>query len=468
MTRDLHFGPFTLSMPARTLRCRASVVALKPKEVDLLALLVGEQPNTVSKDAIVERLWPNAVASDAALSQTVYRLRRALNECDRGTEYVRTVPGIGFQFVGVRLLHSTSRQYDFARPEFSAYQRAMFRLQRRSERAVLESIDLFRAVVAAYPTYAPALVGLAQAYTHAGIRLFISPDDAYWRARETLETAIDLDASSADAFAALGMLLLFFGAAREQVRDASEHALLLAPESLRARSLSVWECFARRDTAAALGEAGLAVQVNPSSAHLTTLLGIALYMARRYDKAIGHFSDALNVEPGYAPALFYDAAARVMIGDYDRALARLDTIPRADMSSRSLAVRAYIYAKSGDSDRCAQLIRELRELPIPSHISLSAVYIAREEFEEASNVLARALHTREPGLFLTTIDPMYEPLNETHPQLMRIVALGRPRRCDRCNAEAQTDGSQPELHRTLLCARCRHALAGYYEIRAVT
>lgn len=95
---DLRFGPFSLNVSGRQLRHHTAVLTLKPKEAELLTLLARHHPRVVTKGLIIERLWPDAIATDAALSQTVYRLRRALATHDPQTQYIRTIPGIGFHF----------------------------------------------------------------------------------------------------------------------------------------------------------------------------------------------------------------------------------------------------------------------------------------------------------------------------------------------------------------------------------
>jgi hypothetical protein len=75
---------------------------------DLLALLVAARPDTVAKDEIVEKMWPHSEASDAALSQTVYRLRRALAEKDPSNTTSRRYGSVRRQFRHVYSQKSTS------------------------------------------------------------------------------------------------------------------------------------------------------------------------------------------------------------------------------------------------------------------------------------------------------------------------------------------------------------------------
>src|SRR5271170_8115789 len=86
---EVRFGPFFLNVPTRRLRHNATTVPLKPKEAELLVLLAAHHGKAVSRDEIMETLWSLQKATDYALSQTVYRLRRALEVFDPTSDYVR-------------------------------------------------------------------------------------------------------------------------------------------------------------------------------------------------------------------------------------------------------------------------------------------------------------------------------------------------------------------------------------------
>jgi len=442
-----------LDVERRRLLHNAAQVPLKPKEADLLVLLSSRACNTVSRDEIIEGLWPGAVASEAALSQTVYRLRRALADFDPSTDYIRTVPGMGFSFVSPARGHERVEHLDFNHPVFPLYQQAMFRMRERSVSSIREGIALLERAVSLEPEYVPALVGLAQAYTNAGIRLVWNPREAYWRARLALERAIDRDASNADAFMLLSILLLFFAGNREQARNAAEHAVILAPQSPKARNAMVWQLIAHEQFSAALAEADLALRANPASAHLTSLLGIALYVSEQYDQATMHFVDALNFMPSYAPALFYYACAHYMTGRYREAEALLARILDADLSAREIAVRGCIAARRGDRQSVRHCFEQLATLPVPSDLSRAAIYVAAGDLAPAAQALTRAFDAQEPAMFIATVDPMYAPLRERFPALIATIRAANRARCDRCNVSLFRDRTHP-LYRTLVCEEC--------------
>ena len=69
---------------------------LDPKAADLLAVLAERSGEVVSRDDILEKLWPGLVVGDDALPQAVSRLRKALNDTPKAPRYIETIPKRGY------------------------------------------------------------------------------------------------------------------------------------------------------------------------------------------------------------------------------------------------------------------------------------------------------------------------------------------------------------------------------------
>jgi len=74
---------------------------LSPQQFRLLALLVGAGGRVVSRQEVIEAVWPEALGgvTDQAVDALVYRLRERLAELDGEHEYIVTVRGHGYRFV---------------------------------------------------------------------------------------------------------------------------------------------------------------------------------------------------------------------------------------------------------------------------------------------------------------------------------------------------------------------------------
>lgn len=91
------FADFELD-PARFELRRAGVrVAVQPKVLRLLLLLVSERARALDEHALMRALWPNEKVGAASIKRAVMGARAALG--DRGQTFIRTVRGHGYQFV---------------------------------------------------------------------------------------------------------------------------------------------------------------------------------------------------------------------------------------------------------------------------------------------------------------------------------------------------------------------------------
>src|SRR5436190_24296132 len=87
------FGPFKLQPDKRRLLKDGVTIALRPRPFDLLVALVDRAGHLVTKDELLDRVWPKTVVEEAVLHLQMSALRKVL-----GTDAITTVSGRGYQF----------------------------------------------------------------------------------------------------------------------------------------------------------------------------------------------------------------------------------------------------------------------------------------------------------------------------------------------------------------------------------
>ncbi len=93
----LRFGPFTLDEPARALRLNEREIDLQPRVFDLLSYLARYRERVVSKDELLDALWPDVTVTDNSLQRAVSLLRSALRKGGM-EDAVRNIPRAGYRF----------------------------------------------------------------------------------------------------------------------------------------------------------------------------------------------------------------------------------------------------------------------------------------------------------------------------------------------------------------------------------
>jgi DNA-binding winged helix-turn-helix (wHTH) protein len=110
------FGRFTLDPAKRLLLRGGEPVLLQPKTFDTLLLLIERRGEVLEKEDLIRRLWLDTFVEESNLSQNVYVLRKALGRDEGGSEYIRTVPKRGYQFVANVQERSDAPQEEGSRP----------------------------------------------------------------------------------------------------------------------------------------------------------------------------------------------------------------------------------------------------------------------------------------------------------------------------------------------------------------
>ena len=95
-----YFGPFVLKPERYSLEVAGEPCQLQPKVFELLAFLIANRDRVVSKEELLRSIWHGAFVSEAAISRAVSKVRRVLRSGGGSADWITTVYGRGFRFVG--------------------------------------------------------------------------------------------------------------------------------------------------------------------------------------------------------------------------------------------------------------------------------------------------------------------------------------------------------------------------------
>jgi len=92
------FGPFRLDVRERRLSRGREIVPLRLKVFDTLRVLVEHAGRLVTKQELLDAVWPETTVEENNLNQNVSVLRKALEDRATGQQYIETVPRVGYRF----------------------------------------------------------------------------------------------------------------------------------------------------------------------------------------------------------------------------------------------------------------------------------------------------------------------------------------------------------------------------------
>ncbi len=95
----VEFAPFRLDLVDERLWCGHEVLPLTPKAFAVLRCLVVHPGQLVTKDTLLDTVWPETAISESTLTGCIWELRQALGDAARTPHYIETVHGRGYRFI---------------------------------------------------------------------------------------------------------------------------------------------------------------------------------------------------------------------------------------------------------------------------------------------------------------------------------------------------------------------------------
>src|SRR2546427_13212065 len=93
------FADFRLDLDNACLWRGTQTIALTPKAFDVLHYLVTHPDRLVTKDTLLDAVWPEMAISDAVLRIAIGELRRALGDTAQAPRFIATVHRRGYRFL---------------------------------------------------------------------------------------------------------------------------------------------------------------------------------------------------------------------------------------------------------------------------------------------------------------------------------------------------------------------------------
>ncbi|MGI2257883.1 winged helix-turn-helix domain-containing protein [Shewanella sp. GXUN23E] len=94
--KALTFSGFTLLVDTNQLLFEGKVVAIEARQLQLLEVLANASPEMVSKQELMDILWPDTIVTEASLSRLISDTRKFLGTLGARRDLITTVHGRGF------------------------------------------------------------------------------------------------------------------------------------------------------------------------------------------------------------------------------------------------------------------------------------------------------------------------------------------------------------------------------------
>lgn len=291
------------------------------------------------------------------------------------------------------------------------YLQGKFEASKHTREGLIAALDLFRRSSAKDPTYAPPLVGLADAYGWLADD-YVPAHEAYVTATAAVRKAIAIAPDLGEAHAVLAWILSAYNWRPVAAAAEGKRAVELDPTSALAHSNYSYPLMyiGKRDEA--LAEMKRAVALEPLSGAFSANLEWHYVMRGEYQNAIDQHRHTIQVDPHYFFDDSWAGAANRELGRYDEAL-KLYVQAQSLHEGRPVPGLAMTYARMGDTARARTVLAELITMSREGFVKpegIAQVYASLGDFKNAFVWLDKALANRSNGLLWLNQLPGYKPL----------------------------------------------------------
>ena len=346
------FGDFELYPGDRLLKRAGIPVPLQPKAFDALICLVRKAEHLVSKQELINTLWPSVHVSESNLTNTIVNLRKIV-----GRDTIRTVSKHGYRFE-----LPVAGEPGVERATYEKYARAKELTAQRSLESMCLARDLYWICLAEDPSFAPAWAWLGRCCWFLD-KFSGSSSSSLELAHAAFQRAFALDPDLACAHQFYTFVQVDTGHADEAMCRLLERLKRHPgePESFT----SLVQVFRFRGLLQQSAEAHRrAAELDPA---IITSVAHTFFLAGEYASAIETY--------GGRAAYYLDAAAWAALGDRKRAIALLrERLDKMSLSKLMTALMSSLLALlEGKADEAVGLMEETDTTREPEIL----VYFAR-------------------------------------------------------------------------------------------
>jgi DNA-binding winged helix-turn-helix (wHTH) protein/tetratricopeptide (TPR) repeat protein len=483
-------GNILLVPGERLLLQGGQVVEITGKAFDILVALIRHPGHLVSKDQLLEQVWPGLVVEEVNLSVNVSAIRKVLARSPNGAQWIETVARQGYRFVGpveigdiatlnlaqlrggseptpavpeVATAPVRSRRMGawllalalgvggaawlaFPMPgaekgslgqrptaneaAYRAYLQGRFLWNERTEDGLKRSIDHFRRAIELDANFALAYAALANAHTTLGYLSYVAPVNSFPAARTHALKALELDPSLAQAHASLAYVKFYFDWDWAGAREEFVRAIDLNPGDPVSHQWYAVYLLAAGDPDQAFREIETAQRLDPLSLAINTDIAFHHYYNGREAEAIAQLKSVLGMKSDFLLAHLWMARSLVEAGRYEEALAETASAERAAREWPVLvAARGYTYGVAGREEDARSVLLEMDELSRHRFVTAYGVALVQAglgEKGQAFDWLDRAFEERSNWLVWLRLDPRWKTLREDARFTMMVDRLKFP------------------------------------------
>ena len=445
-------------------------LTLAHTHLELLLCLIRHAGENVTKETMLNEVWPNKVVTEEVLSVAISQIRKSLGDNARSPTYIKTIPGIGYRFIAevselpasqlpeksqmampgnqtnsyiyritaltfiialglILKMQLTEEQTHTGNQVLSQmaqdkYEKARYLLTTKSSDDWQLAKKLLQETIVSAPEFAPGYRDLVA----ANIKLHnASPGESAISAKELhhmLNRSLQLKPDDGITFHLKAKVSFFFEWNFAQAQKQFEQALRWSPENAEIHLGYGEFLLAKGDSAAALKHLQKHVQLNPKNYALPSITW-AYNLLGEHQSALQHLQKLEETRPD---SLAYQVAKQALLENMQDTTGAWDALFRImelnHYTPEELKAVTQIEQEQGLSGVYTWLLEVKNEqknigqyTPPLSHARYA---ISAGQYDKAVELILEAKQKKQTPLLWLYADPKYRPILQ-NPKLKDLI-----------------------------------------------
>jgi serine/threonine-protein kinase len=286
--------------------------------------------------------------------------------------------------------------------------------RKRNRDTIQEAITFFKKAIELDPYYAQAHAGLASCYVLLNSIAYGSmpTEEAMSKAKAAARDALEIDDTLCEAHTSLGVIRMKYDWKWIEAEREFTRAISLDPDYAPAHFWYSQLLSLMGRHAEAISESEKAKELEPFSPPSDLNLGRAFYLARQYDRAIGHFRKILDSDPDNGNALYMLGLLYQQKGFYKESVESFEKLYSLN-PELAAAPLGYAYARAGKKTEALKMLDLLEEIRKKKYVpdqELAIIYMGIDDRDKAFLFFEQACRDRAAALPFIKIDPLFDSI----------------------------------------------------------
>ncbi len=301
---------------------------------------------------------------------------------------------------------------------YNFYLKGLFEQNKWTPTCAQKAVNYYEQAINEEPDFPLPYSSMASAYILLGSTGAVNSKEAYTKAQEAAQRALNLDPENVEAHVSMSIIKFFAkwdweGALRSILR-----AKAINPNAPNAIVSHCLYYLIRCDFDNAIKEMEKGLSVDPMSTLTVRTLADTYYFAGKYDKAIAYYNKIIVLDPTFRAAQEFKAWCYLQTKEFDKAITIFEGLGNETTHAiKSDTQLGYTYALMGDEKRATEYLENIKERAAKDKntsmsLDFATLYTALNQFDKAFHYLDKCYEERVGAMVFLMSSPIWHPLKK--------------------------------------------------------